>query len=231
MTARPSFARTSSSSRPLSAIYIGSVSKPSHIPDLPEPPPSPGAEVSSGSESGLPSPPATNSTGSGSTGDDTTNFGSVRQRPASYEAYSSPTPHSSSSSHTLTSMHNGSPNNSRTTTQIQEDDEDDEHDNDNDEDNTARLDRRRSLKDASENLMALQRVKSLTQRNRMVSRHLFLIFFLCISCSFFFENFLTALAYQHVLSSFDSDALIALFDAYNRLPPTLSILYVFSYCA
>lgn len=47
------------------------------------------------------------------------------------------------------------------------DDEQDEYDNENDdegEDNTARLDRRHS---ASENVLALQRVKNLTQRNKM----------------------------------------------------------------
>lgn len=51
-----------------------------------------------------------------------------------------------------------------------DDDEDDvENDNENDEDNTARLDRMQSQKSSSENVLALQRVKSLTQRNRMVS--------------------------------------------------------------
>jgi len=59
--------------------------------------------------------------------------------------------------------------NTRSTTNIQEDDEDEDDDNDNDEDNTARIDRRRSLKGASQNIEALQRVKSLTHRNRMVS--------------------------------------------------------------
>lgn len=152
MTPRPSFA--SNQTRPLSAIFLGSVSTPKNLPDLPEPPPSPGAASNS---SGLPSPPATNSTGSGSTGDDTTNFGSIRQRPA---PYSNP-PNSN--------LLNGYENefNTRSTTNIKEDDEDD--DNDNDDDNTARLDRRRSLKSTSENIEALQRVKSLTQRNRRVS--------------------------------------------------------------
>lgn len=71
--------------------------------------------------------------------------------------------------------------NSRSTTNIAEDNEDDdnENENDNDEDNTARLDRRRSLQSqgTSENLQALQRVKSLTQRNRMVSMRPLIIFF------------------------------------------------------
>jgi len=164
MTTRPSF---SSSARPLSAIFLGSVSSPNNLPDLPEPPPSPGA-ASNGSGSGLPSPPATNSTGSGSTGDDTANFGSVRHRPASLS-------HSSKSAYSTppnANMLNGNYDNetgSRLTTNIQEDHEDDEIENDNDEDNTARLDRRRSLKTPNENILALQRVKSLTQRNRLVS--------------------------------------------------------------
>ena len=67
------------------------------------------------------------------------------------------------------------PRNSRSTTNITENKEDDDNDNDNDndEDNTARLVGRRSMQDqsTSENLQALQRVKSLTQRNRMVSMH------------------------------------------------------------
>jgi hypothetical protein len=48
---------------------------------------------------------------------------------------------------------------------------DDDHDNDydNDEDDTARIDKRHSNRSSSENAMALQRVKSLAQRNRMVS--------------------------------------------------------------
>lgn len=76
--------------------------------------------------------------------------------------------------------------NSRLTTNIKEDYEDDEIENDNEEDNTAKLDRRRSLKTSSENVLALQRVKSLTQRNRLVSGSLnifivifMLIFFIC----------------------------------------------------
>lgn len=54
-------------------------------------------------------------------------------------------------------------------------DDDDDHDNDNndnDEDNTARLNRishfRNGDGNGNENDLALQRVKSLTQRNRMV---------------------------------------------------------------
>ena len=49
------------------------------------------------------------------------------------------------------------------------DDDDDENDHAGEEDNTARLDRRFGAKSPSENNAALQRVKSLAQRNRMVS--------------------------------------------------------------
>lgn len=48
------------------------------------------------------------------------------------------------------------------------DDEDDENDFANEEDDTARLDRRYATKNPSENDVALQRVRSLAQRNRMV---------------------------------------------------------------
>lgn len=49
------------------------------------------------------------------------------------------------------------------------DDEDDDNDHAGEEDVTARLDRRLGTKSPSENIAALQRVKSLAQRNRMVS--------------------------------------------------------------
>ncbi|KAK0462051.1 uncharacterized protein EV420DRAFT_1746320 [Desarmillaria tabescens] len=48
-----------------------------------------------------------------------------------------------------------------------DDDYDNDHDNNDDEDNTARLSRRQSSISSSENVQALERVKSLTQRNRM----------------------------------------------------------------
>ncbi|KAF7987021.1 hypothetical protein HWV62_125 [Athelia sp. TMB] len=170
MTTRRPTLPHSNKSRPLSAIFLGSISTPSHIPALPEPPPSPGGG-STGSESGLPSPPATNSTGSGSNGDDTTNFGSVRQRPASY---SHPFPDTGELLPALAmpSAIYHSEIGPRSTTNLNEEqhtDDYDEHDNDLDdgEDNTARLDKRRSLKGLSENTLALQRVKSLAQRNRM----------------------------------------------------------------
>jgi hypothetical protein len=71
--------------------------------------------------------------------------------------------------------------NNRSTTNIKEAEEDEEndHDNDNDEDSTARLDRRRSMKSTNENIEALQRVKSLTQRNRLVSGIWYFVLILC----------------------------------------------------
>jgi hypothetical protein len=147
MTPRPS-----PKPRPLSAIYIGPNPSPNSIPDLPEPP-SPGG---SSNGSGLPSPPATNSTGSGSTGDNTTNTGRLRQKPATNMlngGYGK-----TSSNGALARI----PGNGRI-------DEEDVHDHDNeDEDSTARLGRQ-TRRVTSENVLALQRVKSLTQRNRMVS--------------------------------------------------------------
>jgi hypothetical protein len=64
------------------------------------------------------------------------------------------------------------------------DDEQNDFDNDNDddgEDNTARLDHQRRHS-TSENVLALQRVKSLTQRNKMVRDAVFLC--LCIVSDF-----------------------------------------------
>jgi hypothetical protein len=51
---------------------------------------------------------------------------------------------------------------------VDEVDEGNEIENDVDEDDTARFDARRNSRGQSENVLALQRVKSLTQRNRMV---------------------------------------------------------------
>ncbi|KAI0700355.1 hypothetical protein C8T65DRAFT_580318 [Cerioporus squamosus] len=154
MTPRPVQA---SKSRPLSAIFIGSAgSTPPTLPDLPEPP-SPGT---SSNASGLPSPPATNSTGSGSVGEGSTNAGSLRHR----------TPSSKSNSSMSGGVGDKSYGYNKKRSSIIED-EDEADENENDEDNTARLsgDRRRSFsKDAPDNQAALQRVKSLTQRNRMV---------------------------------------------------------------
>jgi hypothetical protein len=176
---RPSFA--SESQRPLSAIYL--CSSPNNIPDLPEPP-SPGAASSSENGSGLPSPPATNSTGSGSTGD----IGSIRKRPASYQP-STTSNSNSTNSPTNTTMLNGHDKLFHAAFQRSQkgpdDDDEDGNENDDAEDNTAKLadgGRRHSFKSPSENILALQRLKSLAQRNRMVRplisqlMHLILIF-------------------------------------------------------
>lgn len=160
MTSRPR-PTGGTKSRPLSAIYIGpasspNLSSPPSIPDLPEPP----SPTSSGG-SGLPSPPASNSTGSGST-----NAGSIRQRPAQRKNGASPDAFAAD-------MPNGTRTEERSRSRAGSVvDDDDPYEHENDEDNTARFvdGRRRSLKDApADNMTALQRVKSLTQRNRMVS--------------------------------------------------------------
>src|SRR6266403_1059372 len=152
MTSRSSFA---SKRRPLSAIFLGdgpaapSNFSSSELPDLPEPP-SPGA---ASTHSGLPSPPATNSTGSGSTGD---------SREA-VDLHSAPPP---------SSLHNERPPTSRSSRasspagsgEYKREEGDDE------EDATARfnLGRRRGASQSNEHVVTLQRVMSLTQRNRMV---------------------------------------------------------------
>jgi len=160
MTPRPGFA---SKRRPVSAIYLGT-NPPPNLPDLPEPP-SPGAESN---DSGLPSPPATNSTGSGSAGDDaaSSHGGSLRRR--STAALDTAT----------TNMLNGSDDKSHISRTISTSPELDTHpnnddDDDDDEDTTARLShgRRRTFQASTENAMALQRVRSLTERNRMVRGH------------------------------------------------------------
>lgn len=153
MTPRPLI--SSSSRRPLSAIFLGSLpSKEQIIPDFPELPESSSAVSSS---SGLPSPPATNSTGSGSTGDNkSATAGSLRQRPASY-----------TSSLNMTHRNYDTPSTPAKSSRNIDDDDDDENDYSNEEDDTARLDRSHAIKSPNENLVALQRVKSLAERNRM----------------------------------------------------------------
>ncbi|KAL4250582.1 hypothetical protein ABKN59_002328 [Abortiporus biennis] len=156
MTRRPLAAHKQ---RPLSAIFIGSIDSntTSSPPPLPEPP-SPSA---SSNGSGLPSPPATNSTGSGSVGDNSQNGGSLRKKTASR-------------SQSITDMFNGTNDKSRSAEKAGNDHADDEDVlYENDEEHTARLslDRKRSSlvkTPPNDNLSALQRVKSLTQRNRMV---------------------------------------------------------------
>ncbi|KAI9452775.1 hypothetical protein BJY52DRAFT_1402243 [Lactarius psammicola] len=150
MTPRSSFA---SKRRPLSAIFLGagSAPSPSDLPDLPEPP-SPGA---SSTNSGLPSPPATNSTGSGSAGDSR----EILDRPSD--------PLTSSA----LAMRNEKPLNSRSSRASSPagGSESRKGEDDEEEDNTARLNlsRRRGASQSSDHVMTLQRVMSLTQRNRM----------------------------------------------------------------
>lgn len=143
---RPSY----SSKRPLSAIFIGSGSSSSlNLPDLPDIP----VENSPTSSSGLPSPPATNSTGSGSTGADA---GNTRRALVTDLAANMQTVSFSSEINANRKSKGSS----------------DEEEGDDGGDHTAKLsdDKRMPLKPRiSDNLSALQRVKSLTQRNRMVS--------------------------------------------------------------
>jgi len=151
MTSRTSFA---SKRRPLSAIFLGAgpALSPSDLPDLPEPP-SPGA---SSTNSGLPSPPATNSTGSGSAGDRREILDRL--------------PHPLTSS--ALAMRNEKPLNSRSSRASSPagGSESKKGEDDEEEDNTARLNfsRRRGTSQPSDHVMTLQRVMSLTQRNRMV---------------------------------------------------------------
>src|SRR5712691_2836047 len=154
MTSRSSFA---SKRRPLSAIFLGdgppapSSSQSSELPDLPEPP-SPG---SSSSHSGLPSPPATNSTGSGSTGDSRENVDLSSIRPMSALTSRNEKPFTSRSNRPASPTGAG---------EYKKDEGEDE------EDNTARfnLGRQPGPSQSSDHAVTLQRVMSLTQRNRMV---------------------------------------------------------------
>ncbi|KAL5512702.1 hypothetical protein ACEPAG_2968 [Sanghuangporus baumii] len=134
--------------RPLSAIFLGN---PAQLPDLPEPP----STDSSPGSSGLPSPPASNSTGSGSNGGDLSNE-SLRM-PASL----------------MKDTINGAGGRrakarSRSASRSPSDD----GDGADDEDHTARLSggppHSNSGNNLNSNESALQRVKSLTQRNRLV---------------------------------------------------------------
>ena len=156
---------------------------PPALPDLPEPP-SPTSSVGS-VKTGLPSPPATNSTGSGSTGDPAT----IRERPVSLHSDSSASTTSSNQNTIAARSNNG--RNSRSSSRLGnvsqedlgvegnfDDDYDRENDNDNDSnpdgDDTARLDikmmnnRNEKPRSSSDNVLALQRVKTLAQRNRLV---------------------------------------------------------------
>jgi hypothetical protein len=183
MTQRPSLA-AQNRQRPSSAIYIGSltsISTPPELPRLPEPP-SPGGS-SNASDTGLPSPPATNSTGS--VGDDSSGTGSLRKR-------TSTTAHRSSYSAPSIDMYGERADQSRSkaykkhnhtsNTNLTDDDDDDDppydYDYDHDQNTTAQfnsLGRSRShtltsapLPKQEEHNSALERVRSLTERNRMV---------------------------------------------------------------
>lgn len=163
MTTRPGYLRAKE--RPSSAIYIGAdipVLSPPSLPDLPEPP-SPVSSVGSRG-SGLPSPPATNSTGSGSTGGDndrsTTHEDDFhsRRRPFSMNSLNETNIKAFQDAMAANLDRDG----------IDDDEDDDHNDGEGDEDNTARLDRMLSIRSSNQEESALQRVKSLTERNRMV---------------------------------------------------------------
>lgn len=152
MTTRPR------NTRPNSAIYLGEgnpfhqgiSSTPPNLPDLPEPP-DPSSPVSS-TGSGLPSPPATNSTGSGSIGDPSSI--AVRTR---------------SSAKNMLNASNIKAFHAAFSHDNPEDDEDYndrdyEHGNEN-EDDTAKLTRRHFP--TNENALALQRALTLKERTRM----------------------------------------------------------------
>jgi hypothetical protein len=175
----------------LSAVYIGPNPQPTSapvqpdIPDLPEPPSPVGS-----TGSGLPSPPATNSTGSGngSTGDpnsiavrgggrpmslngSSSSGGSITRGEAYHRRHGSV---GSIASSTSTARHGdpelrhdadyGNSHNDETELLGNQDD---------DGDDTARLDRRQN-----DSVLALQRVRNLTERNRMVS---FLLLFFTLA--------------------------------------------------
>jgi len=154
MTSRSSF---SSKRRPLSAIFLGAgpTPSPSDLPDLPEPP----SPSTSSSHSGLPSPPATNSTGSDSAGDS-------RETRRSHPLASDTLIMRNDKPLTSRSSRPSSPPGGSESRKAEDDEE---------EDNTARLsvNRPRGLSQSNDHAMTLQRVMSLTQRNRMVSPSVF----------------------------------------------------------
>lgn len=147
--------------RPLSAIFIGSLDStysPPDLPSLPEPP----SPSGSSHRSGLPSPPATNSTGSGSVGEDldTTFTGSLRKKSTSLVHSRSDMPYGT----------RDNPGDRRRSRSIDEDD-DEAYEHENDEEHTARLslDNQRSPKMVpSDNVSAIKRVANLAERNRLV---------------------------------------------------------------
>jgi hypothetical protein len=182
----PRLALQRHSTNRLSAVYIGPNPQPTstlHHPDIPDLPEPPSPVGSTGS--GLPSPPATNSTGSGngSTGD--SNSIAVRGgRPMSLNGSSSSSGGSIPTGVRGEAFHrrNGSVGSIASSTSTARHDNEqlrpdadygNSHNDDtevfgnreeDDGDDTARLDRRQN-----DSVLALQRVRSLTERNRMVS--------------------------------------------------------------
>ncbi len=217
--------------RPVSAVFIGkgsgsnanlqeasqssqlssdSLGTPPSIPDLPEPP-SPSSSVGP-VKSGLPSPPATNSTGSGSTGDPATI--AVRNRPLSLHSNGSASTSSGSHNTVATPIRRSldanyvkTPSSSRSSSRLADRSMDDsgvdgdfgddydkenDHNNDLDGDDTARLDRKQLVGNmdksntSSKNKAALQKAQSLAQRNRLVrGLHIFFIYLAFLSLTLF----------------------------------------------
>ena len=147
-SARPLSHSQSRTRRPLSAIFLGN---PSQLPDLPEPPHTSAPTGSSPASSGLPSPPASTSTGSGGTG---------RDRDASTDDIPLPM-----HKHDGVDTRAAGPSRSVSRASIRSTSEFGEM-NGGDEDDTAKVSS--PLDDRLSNESALQRVKSLTQRNRLV---------------------------------------------------------------
>ncbi|KAJ8080075.1 hypothetical protein PM082_016902 [Marasmius tenuissimus] len=165
--------------RPNSAVYIGSdplqlqqiASTPPSLPDLPEPP---SPVSSSGSGSGLPSPPATNSTGSGSTGDPASiafRGGTKGNMPLLDEPYVKA--FHSAFEQQQQQQQDHSQRQQRYDAVDDDDDDIDNHNNSNEpyahDDDTAKFNSRPqgSGNTTNDNARALERVKSLQERNRM----------------------------------------------------------------
>jgi hypothetical protein len=151
MALRPKLLNTGR--RPSSAIFLGGNTPPA----LPDPPRTPSPEDDDDKQSGLPSPPATNR--SGSTGDNTTNAGSVRRRSIIREEDEEQNMAQEEDLSATYRPHSRGPS--------VEPYEEEEFGND--EEHTARftVDRRRSM--PTENSFALQRIKDLNERSKMVS--------------------------------------------------------------
>jgi hypothetical protein len=159
MTTRRRSELTQSTSRPLSAIYLGSGPNPL-LPELPEPPSplvSPSLSTTPRLQQQLPSPPATNST-SGSTGDaSSTKADTIGRRGGLVHER-------------VTQIHVDDDDNHDTSNYYNDDNDDTDEENGDgiNEDNTAKLSD--GLKTTSDQTTgALDRVKNLAERNREVS--------------------------------------------------------------